>query len=274
LSQSTVSSHIKNLEKELQCQLIVRTTRSLKLTAEGETFLPYAKRITQTRDAALTSLKQTPQAVFRLGASSIPSAWLLPNILSRFHEDHPGISYDVQQKDSAGIYEMVMDGTIDLGLIGQKYSSSRCEFIPFCHDQLFLVMPATEPYLRLKAEKTDIRRILEYPFIMRKHGSGTWSAAVQALEPYGVSARSLHVVLSTNDLQSLLQMVAGGMGISICSEYSIRGFEEQKRVISYPLGEKSRRCFYICRSLNRQETPLMRQFIRCAVETCSAQEML
>ena len=52
LTQSTASSHVKNLEKELGKQLIFRTTKHLQLTEEGQRLLPYVKRILETRDAA------------------------------------------------------------------------------------------------------------------------------------------------------------------------------------------------------------------------------
>ena len=74
LSQSTVSSHINNLENKLGKQLLFRTTKTITLTPEGETFLIYARKIVETKNLAMLSLQQSSKSILHIGASSIPSA--------------------------------------------------------------------------------------------------------------------------------------------------------------------------------------------------------
>lgn len=149
LSQSTVSSHIKNLEKELQKNLIVRTTKSLQLTTDGLIFLKYAKRIIETRDAAIETLNSPSDSLIHLGASTIPSSCLIPQLLSSYRKSHPYTYFSIIQNDSEEILSKILDGSIELGLIGENTTSSRCTCIPFCSDELVLVTPATPYYLEL-----------------------------------------------------------------------------------------------------------------------------
>ena len=73
LSQSTISSHVQNLEDDLGRKLLLRTTKSITLTPEGETFLSYARKIVETKDQAVLSLQQSSKSMLHIGASSIPS---------------------------------------------------------------------------------------------------------------------------------------------------------------------------------------------------------
>ena len=89
LSQSTISSHVQNLEDDLGRKLLLRTTKSITLTPEGETFLSYARKIVETKDQAVLSLQQSSKSMLHIGASSIPSGYLLPKIIAGFKEKYP-----------------------------------------------------------------------------------------------------------------------------------------------------------------------------------------
>ena len=128
LTQSTVSSHIKNLEKEIKKKLFIRSTKSLKLTREGASFLWYARRIIETRDAALENINSTTKHILHLGASTIPSGYLLPKLLAGFRKKYPHICFDIKQGDSTDIQEKIIDGTIELGLVGKKSEAAQCAF--------------------------------------------------------------------------------------------------------------------------------------------------
>ncbi|MCD8196431.1 MAG: LysR family transcriptional regulator [Lachnospiraceae bacterium] len=266
LSQSTVSSHVKNLEKELKRQLIVRTTKSLRLTPEGETFLRYAKRIVETRDAAITAVSERPQSMLRLGASSIPSAFMLPEIIRRFQAGHPDVVCVVRQGDSRDIHEMLQDGTVDVGFLGQEFPSTKCGYISLCADRLVLAAPASDEYRRMKEEGKGLREILKSPYIQRERGSGTEAVSEQILRELGMSPTALHIVAGTNDLQSLTRMIEEGVGISICSELAVREMAEQGRLLTWPLNTVATRSFYIAYCGRRKLSPLQGEFIDGAVQ--------
>ena len=132
LSQSTVSSHIKNLESELQKPLFIRSTKSVELSPDGCTFLRYANSILEMREAALEALNAPSETILRIGASTIPSGYLLPRLLRGFHDSHPHTFFDIQQGDSGKILEKILDGSLELGFIGKKkthQSASSCHFV-------------------------------------------------------------------------------------------------------------------------------------------------
>ncbi len=264
LSQSTVSSHIKNLEKELNKSLILRTTKTLRLTQDGEMFLRYARRIVDTRDAALASMEQAPRQMLRLGASSIPSAYLLPGILKRFHAVHPTMRFDIRQGDSEIVQEMVQDGVVDIGLLGKRYGSAQCEYIPLCEDELVLVTPTTPAYQQLRRDNAPLHELLRCPMIVREQGSATQNVSAEILANLGVPAHSLNIIAYTDGLEPLKMLITQGLGVSICSRFSVQELSAQQRVYLYPLPTQVKRFFYLVYSTQRSHSPALQQFIDCA----------
>lgn len=262
LSQSTVSSHIKNLEKELQKKLILRTTKTLQLTDDGMTFLNYAKRILETRDAALESLNTPSDSIIRLGASTIPSGYLIPELLSSFRQTHPYTYFNITQSDSEKTLAKVLDGSLEIGLIGENASSPNCVCIPFCADELMLVTPATPYYLALNKKKPDLLTLLREPIIMRKQGSGTLKAANRFLNSLPAAQENFNIIARVNDLESIKQMIVNGMGISILSGFAVKDLLKQGRVIAYPLPAEFTRNFYMVYLKSKVLNATLQEFIQ------------
>lgn len=261
LSQSTVSSHIKNLEKELQKGLIDRTTKSLQLTPDGLIFLDYAKRMIQTRDTAIENLNAPSSSIINLGASTIPSSCLLPQLLSSFRQSHPCTHFYITQSDSSEILSKILDGSIEVGLIGENTSFGGCVCVPFCSDELVLVTPATPCYLDLKKRNPDLTTLLKNPLILREQGSGTQKAVNRFFHSLDIGHDTLNVIAQTNDLESIKQMIANGMGISILSRLSVRSLLQQRLALSYPLPAQFTRKFYIAYLKSRTFPSALQDFI-------------
>ena len=83
-------------------------------------------------------------------------------------------SFDIQSDSSESI-SRVLDGTVDLALVGQNTRDESCVFIPFCHDELVIATPVTDHYLALKNRETPavFHDFLKDPIILREKGSGT-----------------------------------------------------------------------------------------------------
>ena len=78
--QPTVSAHIRQLEDELHERLFLRTTKSLAITPRGRELYEYAAHVLSLQDRLLSSWSED-QHLIRLGSSTIPSAYILPELL-------------------------------------------------------------------------------------------------------------------------------------------------------------------------------------------------
>ena len=130
LSQPTVSAHICNLEKELHTQLLKRTTKTLSVTPAGQTLYNYAAEILDLRHKAILELSNEQETMLHIGVSSVPSLYLLPELLAAYHEKTPEIRFRTSCSDSLDVINKVADSTCDIGLVGTKTAEANCEFLP------------------------------------------------------------------------------------------------------------------------------------------------
>ena len=120
LSQPTVSAHICNLEKELHTQLLKRTTKTLSVTPAGQTLYNYAAEILDLRHKAILELSNEQETMLHIGVSSVPSLYLLPELLAAYHEKTPEIRFRTSCSDSLDVINKVADSTCDIGLVGDQ----------------------------------------------------------------------------------------------------------------------------------------------------------
>ena len=81
ISQPTISTHIRMLEDEFQSCLLVRTTKSIELTPRGQEFYECAVSILSLKNHLIESWINESRNVIHMGASTIPSTYLLPELL-------------------------------------------------------------------------------------------------------------------------------------------------------------------------------------------------
>lgn len=145
LSQPALSLAIKTLEESLGGQLLVRTTRSVALTPEGETLLPIARRLLADWDDAEELLHQhfTLQ-LGKVAIAAMPSfaSNLLPVALKAFRDRHPKVNVAVHDVINEQVLEMVRSHRVELGIAFEPSSLEGLAFTPFYSDRFVAVVPA------------------------------------------------------------------------------------------------------------------------------------
>ena len=212
LTQPTISAHIRALEKELTVRLLIRTTKKITVTAKGYQLYDSAVRMLHIRDNLLEDFTEPRKHIIDLGVSTIPSSYLLPELLAAFRKRYPDVYFHSFQSDSAGAIERVLDGSVDLSLTGQNTGDETCRFIPFCRDSLVIAAPVTPRYLKMAEKKVSFRDFLDDPIIIREKGSGTKKEMDLFLEKAGIAPSELNVVARMNDLESIKKSIANGLG--------------------------------------------------------------
>ena len=200
-----------------------------------------------------------------LAASTIPSSYLLPELLAAFGKTHPDVYFHSIQSDSSESISRVLDGTVDLALVGQNTRDESCVFIPFCHDELVIATPVTDHYLALKDRETPaiFHDFLKDSIILREKGSGTKKEMDLFLERTGITTGNLNVIARMNDLESIKKSIVNGLGISILSSRSVNDLQRTKQILVFPLEEAAhKRSFYIVYSKNRILKPHVKQFVQ------------
>ena len=263
LTQPTISAHVRSLEEELHTRLILRTTKKTTITTRGYQLYDSAVRMLEIRNNLLENFTGVQKHMIDLAASTIPSSYLLPEILASFGKTHPDIYFHSIQADSAESINRVLDGTVDLALVGQNTRDETCVFLPFCQDELVIATPITNHYLGLQNKSVTFEDFIKDPIIIREKGSGTKKEMDLFLEQIGVTPSNLNVIARMNDLEGIKKSIVNGLGISILSARSAIDLQKTKQILLFPLEESAhKRTFYIVYSKNRILKPHVRQFIQ------------
>ncbi|MFZ7945015.1 selenium metabolism-associated LysR family transcriptional regulator [Neobacillus sp. 19] len=264
LSQSTVSSHIQGLEKMLGVKLFDRVGRESILTPHGERLYGWALKLLLLKDQALLDLKQGMaelKGMIRIAASSVPSQFMIPKMVKRFREHYPEVMFHINQSSSKNVAEKVLNGSVDIGILGQKFEDDKLRYIPLLKEKLVLVTPnqmeITEP--------VHIHDILHYPFVMRNSDSGTNALLESFLKKNHIAKDQLKIISYIEDGQSLLQFVIQDVGISIISEVSAREYSKNNLLKMYEInGFDDERYFYLVYNINKTQSIVSKLFIERA----------
>ena len=174
--------------------------------------------------------------MIQLGASTIPSAYILPEILPEYGRLHPKTYFVIHQSDSRGVEEGLLNGSFDLGMAGNEPAEPALRSVPFYRDRMVLVTPVTRHFLALKesgAGPLDILR--QEPVILREQAGGERKSADYFLAEMGFREEALKVAARVNDQESVKNLAAGGVGVSIISRRAARDFIREKRLLAFDL---------------------------------------
>lgn len=263
-SQPTISAHIRQLEEELQQRLFLRTTKSLSITPHGRELYDYAVQVLSLQDRLLAGWRQGEHVV-SLGVSTIPSAYLLPDLLARFSVLHPDISFDIHQSDSSGVLRALRTGRFDLGLTGMTAPDEDLVFTPFYQDAMVLIAPNTPEFSAAKAQNMPLAALLQsHPLLLRENGSGSQRSADDFLRAAGLKTDALHVAARLNDQESIKNLVAAGLGLAIVSAVSVARERDRGDLLVFPLANAAR-TFYVVTRRHDFLSPAARQFFDFSV---------
>lgn len=270
LTQAAVSQHIAGLEKELRTALFDRGPRSVTLTDTGRRIYEHAREILDLVDRIRQQAGQQPSPVsgtITIACSTVPSEWLLPELLVRFRELYPEVRESVSVSDSAAAMRAVRAGDAELGLVGELPRAANLCAKSIARDELTLVVSANHDFARTKRIQSDELR--GQPLIVREPGSGTRRCVEQALSKAGLATTELTFVMEVNSNEAIRAAVERGLGLSFLSKWAIAREIEDQRLIPVEIeGVEAVRNLYLITDPNRMPTRAARAFIDSVEAAC------
>lgn len=249
LTQPTVSVYISSLEKELNAKLFVRNTKEIDVTEQGMKLYQYAREmlILQNRITELfasDSGKVKPRLV--VAASTVPSRYLLPDILAGYKEKYPSGQLELRESDSARVIEDVANHVVDVGFTGTLIENKSCRYLPFYEDELVVIMPNTDRYRAILEQEKGLEWICREPLLMREEGSGTRKEAEKQLKLSGIDVGGLSIAASVESTETIKRSVKNGIGITIISSLAVREEIAAGSVLAFSMGKnRSTRKLYL-----------------------------
>jgi DNA-binding transcriptional LysR family regulator len=255
LTQSGVSRQIKALEEEIGVQLLARTSSSVSTTAAGEMVYRKAKQLLAEWEllmAECQSLKNEWYGQLKIGASTIPAGYMLPQIVRTIREKHPKIEFGIHANDSEDVLTLLQKRQIDLAFVGRKLEHEELEREFVTPDKLVLIGSDVLPPLG------SLQEVKNVPVIMREKGSGTRRAVEEMLMKEGISVENFNVAAEVNSAEATLALVEAGVGYAFVSHWSLRDLARPNLRIL--LEASTDRGFYLYTHKSRLSHPLIRLF--------------
>jgi DNA-binding transcriptional LysR family regulator len=219
LSQPSVSVRIHQLESELRVKLFEQLGKKVVLTDAGQLLVPYANRVIAAIDDAhhaIDELQGLERGSLRIGASTTPGMYLVPQVVARFKRSHPKIDIHLRIKDTREVEDGVLNNEFDFGFVGGHLIATEVSAHAWLTDELLLVV---SPDHRLRNKKTVRKQDLEgESFIVRESGSATRATIVTQLQQANFE---LETVIEMENPESIKKAVQSGLGIAFISKFAI-----------------------------------------------------
>lgn len=221
VSQPTLSTQLRKLEDELGTVLVERGARKVVLTAAGEEIVARAERMLREAEdiRAIAARHASPEAGrLRLGVFPTLGPYLLPALVPQIASRFPGLELQLIEEKSEAILNRLLAGKIDAALLALPVSDHSLEVAPLFEEPFVLALSSAHPLAARKEVQLDDLHgqklmLLEDGHCLRDQTMNLchrWGAA----ETAGFRATSL---------ETLRQMVAAGMGITLLPALATQG---------------------------------------------------
>jgi DNA-binding transcriptional LysR family regulator len=217
-SQSSISTQIKQLEGQLGVALFHRTTRSVRLTAEGEQLLDCVRRALHEVEAGLRKIAEAVdmrRGYVSVGCSPTVAATRLPIVLAAFRQDYPDVKLFVRELTSSDLFESLRKREVDFG-IAPVTAQTDLTFKPILKEDIYALVPR-RLFQTLKSS-IPLAELVQMPVLLLNPAT-----ALRALIEATVSAQGL--TLSTNyqfsQVQTLIAAATAGLGTAILPKIAL-----------------------------------------------------
>jgi DNA-binding transcriptional LysR family regulator len=219
LSQSAVSQQLAQLELTHKCQLLNRKKRPLELTAAGRLFYDACKDIVERYEqfkSELNSLQKSSAGRINVAAIFSIGMHTLPDYVKKFMVKYPKVNVHIEYFSAEKIYELVLAGEIDIGLVAVPKRDKRLEVYDFEDEPLVLV--CSPKHLLACDSQIDIHKVQFERFINFEEGVPTRMWIDNILQRYNIAVRP---VMAFDNIETIKRAVEINSGISILPQTAI-----------------------------------------------------
>ncbi len=220
VSQPTLSAQLRKLEEFLGVALVERRPRRVALTAAGEAVVQRARRMLQDAEdiRGLARASQDPlSGPLKVGLIPTLGPYLLPRVAPRIAKALPKLSLLLHEYQTAPLVERTLDGELDLAILALPADTRGLVTRPLFEEAFLVAMPDKH---RLAARKTVKAADLEgEKLLLLEEGHCLRDQALEVCERVGTEEQAFRAT----SLETLRQMVASGLGLTLLPELSAAG---------------------------------------------------
>ena len=263
LSQPSASALVQDLVRELKCKLFERRGIKISLTQEGTVLLRRARKALAILEGAgdeIDEIRGLKKGKIRVGGSTLAACSFLPVAVQAFKKRHSGINVILKIHGSDGLERKLLEGELDLAVLGRAPQSSKLVGEPFRDDEVVVIAPPKHPLT--KRRSVSLKLLSKEPFITPEKDSLTRGMVERSFFEKGLPfVPVLEVGAEFGARDAIRSAVANGLGIGFFAKSHALADISAGRLKVLKVPELNlKRTLYIAVHKTRQNSPLILTF--------------
>jgi LysR family transcriptional regulator, transcription activator of glutamate synthase operon len=213
VSQPGVSRALARLEAQVGTALLQRQGRLLRPTRAGAVFKRHVDAVLHALDdgfAAVNELVDPETGVVTVAFQLSLGTWLIPGLIHRFREDHPGVSFRLEESDDALGSSLVSGGRTDLEFTARRPHNPEVHWEPLFSQPLLLAVPPEHPFA--ERDEVSLSEAADADFVMLRPSWELRTLTDQLCAAAGFQPR---VAFEGDDLSVVRGFVTAGLGVAV-----------------------------------------------------------
>lgn len=271
IGQPSASQHLRILEAAAGQRLVERNGRGSRLTDGGRILATHAAQALSTLavgEQELSALAGLQTGTIRLGASTAPGSYLLPDTLGCFRRDYPDVDVEIEIAASGEILRRLLSGRIELAIVGVAKADERITLEPFLADEIVGV--AKPSLVETKKGTLNPKALDELTLLCREPDSSSRAFVEAELQEIGIQPARVWELGST---EAVKRAAREGLGVAFLSSYAVAEEIERGELDVFRLRGRPRltRDFQIARLASRPLSPAETAFVATLTRCCAKQ---
>ncbi|MEG0018966.1 MAG: LysR family transcriptional regulator [Oscillospiraceae bacterium] len=248
ISQPALSKYIQNLEDTLNVELFHRNNGRLSLTFAGEKYIFAATKmleIFEHLECELTDVQNAAKGRIRLGISTFRGPYLLPKVISKFHNSYPQVDLSVSEESAENLEQMLSRGELDLAILNIPLTMPNLDYIPILDEEILLAIPPDHP----KSDYGIINEGHRYPWIDLKHfENDSYILLKPSFKTRQITNAVLNTInfapksiIETGNINTAYRLAANGYGVSFIPETYVHNSSSSVKANVYSFGKPETR---------------------------------
>lgn len=221
VSQPTLSTQIKKLEQELGVALIERNPRQVTLTEVGERIVERARVVLAEADhirGIAHQAKDPESGSLRMGLFPTLAPYLLPHVVGSIHDRFPNLELLLVEEKTEVVLQRLREGQLDVGVLALPVHGPHLHTEHLFAEDFVLAVPTAHPLAATDAP-VDLGVLVEENMLLLEEGHCLRDQALEVCQLSGASERR---GFRATSLETLRQMVAAGVGITLLPELAVQ----------------------------------------------------
>jgi DNA-binding transcriptional LysR family regulator len=218
VTQPSVSAAVSALERELGVRLTERAGRTVRPTAAGEAYAPFAADVLGLLEQGARSAREAAEAhphTLRISAVTTAGEYLVPQLIQAFRERRPDVEISLDVGNREVVFQRVLDHKVDVAVTGRIPEDERLVGVDFADNEFALVTSSDDRLARRRW--VGIEELGSRPWLLREPGSGTRTLVEEFLASRGIEP----TVLTLGSNGAIKQAARTGLGIALQSKAAV-----------------------------------------------------